>query len=92
LEGFLFFCKVFDEKTKFSVVLFEKVPKVIGGFPQCPLFLLSNPFFSSNINFFFEHPPSPSPLKGLHLSFVFPPLREGKKQVVAEPPPPAMFW
>ncbi|MBQ8153367.1 MAG: hypothetical protein IJ069_06780, partial [Prevotella sp.] len=40
----------------------------------------------------FEHPPSPSPLKGLHLSFVFPPLREGKKQVVAEPPPPAMFW
>ena len=32
----------------------------------------------SRIIFSFKHPPSPSPLKGLHLSFVFPPLREGK--------------
>ena len=33
--------------------------------------------------FFFEIP-RPLCLKGLHLSFVFPPLREGKKQKVAE--------
>ena len=32
----------------------------------------------------FQNPPAPFDSKGLHLSFVFPPLREGKKQKVAE--------
>ena len=39
---------------------------------------LARPRTSNSNMIFFEQPPSPSPLKGLHLSLVFSPLR-GKK-------------
>jgi len=44
------------------------------------ILLLPSDFFhlTSYILLLFEHPPSPSTLKGLHLSLVFSPLR-GKK-------------
>ena len=68
-----------------------------------PFLLSSNPFLlgSSLKSLFYaanaataQPPPSPPYRKeGLHLSLCLSlPSGKGEKQVVAEPPPPAMFW
>jgi hypothetical protein len=61
--------------TKFSDLKVQSDLKVDD---KGRLYLLTSDIILQTSYIFFEHPPSPSTLKGLHLSLVFSPLR-GKK-------------